>query len=140
VFVGLIGIVVYVSLSQSKSNDVVLETDDIVLLVIIIVRYRLCEFRYSVQIIRLGCMIKKSHDSAHLQKELKEIDLNDPKLATAGPSTVPDLEAHGSHVFRNKLMDIARRSSEDNGVHNPLNDEPSSIQPQPQGHHEKLVE
>lgn len=132
-FVGLIGIVVYVSLSQSKSNDVVLETDDIVLLVIIIVRY-------SVQIIRLGCMIKKSHDSAHLQKELKEIDLNDPKLATAGPSTVPDLEAHGSHVFRNKLMDIARRSSEDNGVHNPLNDQPSSIQPQPQGHHEKLVE
>lgn len=37
-FACLIGIVVYVSVSTSKGDDVVLETDDIVLLVIIIVR------------------------------------------------------------------------------------------------------
>ena len=39
VFACLIGIVVYVSVSPSKNDDLVLETDDIVLLVIIIVRY-----------------------------------------------------------------------------------------------------
>lgn len=38
VFVCLIAIVIYVSVSSSKSDEVVLETDDIVLLVVIIVR------------------------------------------------------------------------------------------------------
>lgn len=83
-------------------------------------------------------MIKKSHDSAHLQKQLKEIDLNDPKLGTSGPATVPDLEGHGSQVFRNKLMDIARKNEEANGVHLPLSNEMSSLPPQ--HNHERLSE
>lgn len=74
VFFSLIAIIVYVSVSKPKENDLFLESDDIILIVIIIVRY-------VVQIVRLAIMIKNSHDSQHMQKQLKEIDFNDPKTS-----------------------------------------------------------
>lgn len=111
-----------------EEGDGVLETDDLIVITVIVVRYERGECRYTVQIGRLGWMIRNSVESIQLQKEMKDIDLNAPPVCTS--KTATQAEDHGSQLFRNKMMDYVMGDKQDEiggedptMVHKPLRED-----------------
>lgn len=54
---------------EGKDYRKLLETDDVLILVIVV-------SRYLVQVVRLLCVIKKAKSNRKMQREIKKVDLN----------------------------------------------------------------
>lgn len=82
---------------QERPYQDSLEADDILLLIIVCIRY-------SVQIGRLICLLRASHESIFLQKNLNEIDLNSVPRSRVQDEKNPQPEMQISAIVKNAIV------------------------------------